>query len=53
MNIRALFHRTVSLKLVECITDLLKYDPDARLAAQQCFDRPYLVETMRKDTLTC
>lgn len=33
------------MKLVECIADLLKYDPDLRLTSQQCVDHPYLAET--------
>lgn len=37
------------MKLVECITDLLKYDPDARLTARQCLDHPYLAETTPKN----
>lgn len=48
-NIPALFDRSVPLKLVECIADLLKYDPDARLTARQCLDHPYLAETMPKN----
>ena len=48
-SIHALFDRSVPSKLVECITDLLKYDPDARLTARQCLDHPYLVETMSKN----
>ena len=45
------FDRTVPVKLVECIADLLKYDPDARLTARQCLDHPYLAETMPRDDL--
>ncbi|EIW64653.1 kinase-like protein [Trametes versicolor FP-101664 SS1] len=41
----ALFDRSVPMKLVECIADLLKYDPDLRLTSQQCVDHPYLAET--------
>jgi serine/threonine protein kinase len=48
-SIHALFDRSVPLKLVECITDLLKYDPDTRLTARQCLDHPYLAETMLKN----
>lgn len=44
-DIRALFEPTVPLELVECISDLLKYDPDIRLSSQQCVDHPYLVRT--------
>jgi hypothetical protein len=48
-NIHALFERNVPLKLVECIADLLKYDPDSRLTARQCLDHPYMAETMPKN----
>ena len=48
-SIHALFDHSVPLKLVECIADLLKYDPDTRLTARQCLDHPYLVETMSKN----
>ncbi|TCD71543.1 hypothetical protein EIP91_008924 [Steccherinum ochraceum] len=44
-SIYALFDRSVPLKLVDCIADLLKYDPEARLTSRQCLDHPYLVET--------
>ncbi|KAH8100708.1 Pkinase-domain-containing protein [Cristinia sonorae] len=44
-SIYALFDRTVPLKLVDCISDLLKYDPDLRLNSRQCLDHPYLLET--------
>ena len=48
-DINALFDRSVPVKLVECIIDLLKYDPDTRLTARQCLDHPYLAETMPKN----
>ena len=48
-DVHALFDRSVPVKLVECIADLLKYDPDARLTARQCLDHPYLVETTPKN----
>lgn len=48
-DVYALFDRSVPVKLVECIADLLKYDPDARLTARQCLDHPYLAETMPKN----
>ena len=49
-NFQALFDRSVPSKLVECISDLLKYDPDTRLTARQCLDHPYLVETTPKNS---
>ena len=48
-NFQALFDRSVPVKLVECIADLLKYDPETRLTARQCLDHPYLAETMPKN----
>ena len=48
-DIHALFDPSVPVKLVECIIDLLKYDPDARLTARQCLDHPYMAETMPKN----
>ncbi|KAI0778207.1 kinase-like protein [Trametes elegans] len=44
-DIYALFDRLVPIKLVECIADLLKYDPDLRLTSRQCLDHPYLQDT--------
>ncbi|KAH9849738.1 kinase-like protein [Lenzites betulinus] len=41
----ALFDRAVPIKLVECIADLLKYDPDLRLTSKQCLEHPYLLDT--------
>ena len=45
-NIHDFFDRSVPVKLVECIADLLKYDPGSRLTARQCLEHPYLVEIM-------
>lgn len=42
----ALFDRTVPLSLVQCIIDLLRYDPNLRLTSAQCLEHPYLVETL-------
>ncbi|CCM06749.1 uncharacterized protein FIBRA_09044 [Fibroporia radiculosa] len=44
-NIFSLFDAAVPVKLIECISDLLKYDPDARLTSRQCLEHPYLLET--------
>lgn len=33
------------MKLVDCIVDLLKYDPERRLTSEQCLTHPYLLET--------
>lgn len=32
--------------MIECICDLLKYDPDVRLTSLQCLEHPYLLETL-------
>ncbi|KAF9231708.1 Pkinase-domain-containing protein [Melanogaster broomeanus] len=40
------FDRSVPRKLIECISDLLKYDPDARLTSRQCLEHPYLIEAL-------
>ncbi|CAL1695786.1 unnamed protein product [Somion occarium] len=45
-NIYSLFDRSVPVKLIECIADLLKYDPAARLNSAQCIAHPYLTETV-------
>ncbi|TFY50263.1 hypothetical protein EVG20_g11623, partial [Dentipellis fragilis] len=44
-DITTLFDRNVPRKLIECIADLLKYDPAARLTSRQCLEHPYLLET--------
>lgn len=44
-NIYDLFDRNVPLKLIECIADLLRYDPSLRLTSRQCIEHPYLLET--------
>ncbi|KAL7285325.1 hypothetical protein ACG7TL_000420 [Trametes sanguinea] len=44
-DIYSLFDPSVHVKLVECIADLLKYDPDQRLTSKQCLEHPYLLET--------
>ncbi|KAI0735147.1 Pkinase-domain-containing protein [Earliella scabrosa] len=44
-DIYSLFDRSVPIKLVECIADLLKYDPEARLTSKDCLEHPYLLET--------
>ncbi|KAG8968086.1 hypothetical protein FRC03_008785 [Tulasnella sp. 419] len=42
---RPLFDVNVPTSLVDCIADLLRYDPDLRLTAQQCMEHPYWKET--------
>lgn len=45
-DIFSCFDRNIPRKLVECISDLLKYDPDARLTSRQCLEHPYLIEAL-------
>ncbi|KAH7910947.1 Pkinase-domain-containing protein [Hygrophoropsis aurantiaca] len=40
------FDRTVPRKLIECISDLLKYDPNLRLTSRDCWEHPYLEESL-------
>ncbi|EIM83509.1 Pkinase-domain-containing protein [Stereum hirsutum FP-91666 SS1] len=49
-NFNAMFDHNVPPKLVECIADLLKYDPAARLTSRQCLEHPYLLETAPRIT---
>ncbi|KAI0814983.1 kinase-like domain-containing protein [Irpex lacteus] len=44
-NIYDMFDRNVPLKLIDCIVDLLKYDPEIRLTSLDCVQHPYLLET--------
>lgn len=45
MPIYNLFDRNVPHSMVECIADLLKYDPDVRLTCRQLLDHSYIMET--------
>ena len=40
-----MFDHNVPLKLIDCIVDLLKYDPEIRLTSLDCVQHPYLLET--------
>ncbi|KAG2366535.1 kinase-like domain-containing protein [Suillus spraguei] len=40
------FDRSVPRKLIDCISDLLKYDPENRLTSRQCLEHPYLIEAL-------
>ncbi|KAI0692755.1 kinase-like domain-containing protein [Cytidiella melzeri] len=44
-NMYDMFDRNVPLELVDCIVDLLKYDPSLRLTSLQCVQHPYLLQT--------
>lgn len=43
-DIASLFDRSVPPRLIECIADLLKYDPATRLTSLDCIGHPYLLE---------
>ncbi|KAG6336581.1 hypothetical protein ID866_2519 [Astraeus odoratus] len=45
-DIYTYFDRSIPRKLIECISDLLKYDPDARLTSRQCLEHPYLLDAL-------
>ncbi|PPQ80827.1 hypothetical protein CVT25_001952, partial [Psilocybe cyanescens] len=45
----ALFAETVPRSLVNCIRDLLRYDPDKRLTSRQCLEHRYLFETIPRN----
>ncbi|KAF8807399.1 Pkinase-domain-containing protein [Phlegmacium glaucopus] len=51
-NFEALFDRTVPRSLVQCIRDLLRYDPDTRLTSRACLNHPYLQETVPRNHIT-
>ncbi|EUC53713.1 Serine/Threonine kinase catalytic domain protein [Rhizoctonia solani AG-3 Rhs1AP] len=40
------FSKSVPRSLIECIEDLLRYDPAERLTAKQCLSHRFLAETM-------
>jgi meiosis induction protein kinase IME2/SME1 len=44
-DITSLFDPSVPPRLIECIADLLKYDPTARLTSIDCLEHPYFIET--------
>jgi meiosis induction protein kinase IME2/SME1 len=45
-NFRGLFDARVPQSLVDCIADLLRWNPAARLTSEQCIDHPYFHETI-------
>ncbi|VDB99651.1 unnamed protein product [Peniophora sp. CBMAI 1063] len=44
IDINSLFEQHVPHQLVDCIADLLKYEPGDRLTSRQCLQHPYLLE---------
>ena len=47
-----LFEKTIPRSLIDCIRDLLRYDPDRRLTSRQCRDHSYLQETLPRNQIT-
>jgi len=47
-DICSLFDPSVPPKLIECIADLLKYNPSARLTSLDCLEHPYLIEAAER-----
>ncbi|KAG8994242.1 hypothetical protein FRB94_010033 [Tulasnella sp. JGI-2019a] len=43
--LRNLFQRRVPDSLIYCVADLLRYDPEKRVTAEQCTDHPYWIDT--------
>ncbi|KAK4685792.1 meiosis induction protein kinase IME2/SME1, partial [Tremellales sp. Uapishka_1] len=46
VRFRGLFQDSVPQSLVDCIADLLLYNPKYRLTSAQCVDHPYFQETL-------
>ena len=46
LDFRKLFDARVPQSLVDCIADLLRWNPAARLTSEQCIDHPYFHETI-------
>ncbi|KAG8907557.1 hypothetical protein FRB99_003716 [Tulasnella sp. 403] len=45
IRFHTLFHSSVPRSLIDCIADLIRYDPDKRLTAHDCKNHPYWKET--------
>lgn len=45
-HFNALFPKTTPMSLIDCIADLLRYDPKRRITAAQCTNHPYFHETL-------
>ncbi|WVQ82745.1 hypothetical protein IAT38_004877 [Cryptococcus sp. DSM 104549] len=46
VRFRGLFNENVPQSLVDCISDLLRYNPKYRMTSAQCIDHPYFHETL-------
>ncbi|KAI9512597.1 Pkinase-domain-containing protein [Russula earlei] len=44
----SLFDPSVPPRLIECIADLLKFDPAARLTSLDCLEHPYLLDAVER-----
>ena len=51
-DFHGLFEKTIPRSLIDCIRDLLRYDPDKRLTSRQCRDHFYLQETLPRNQIT-
>ena len=47
-HFRSFFDPSIPSSLIDCIEDLLRYDPEARLTSQDCLTHPYLADTSRR-----
>ncbi|KAF8489606.1 kinase-like domain-containing protein [Gautieria morchelliformis] len=47
-HFRSFFDPSIPPSLIDCIEDLLRYDPEARLTSQQCLSHPYLTEASHR-----
>lgn len=45
-DMSTIFDKKTSRQLVDCISDLLKFDPSLRLTSQQCLAHEYLEECL-------
>jgi hypothetical protein len=48
-DFHSLFSKAVPRSLINCIRDLLRYDPEKRLTSRQCREHPYLQETLPRN----
>ena len=50
-DIGSLFERTVPPSLIQCIRDMLRYDPSRRLTPRQCLNHQYLRESLPRNNI--
>ncbi|KAF7971158.1 hypothetical protein HWV62_21978 [Athelia sp. TMB] len=51
-DFHGLFDSNAPPMLIDCISDLLKYDPEARLTSLECMEHPYILETIAHSEMT-